>query len=60
VTVRRLRDQIAGAGLAIVREELHMTSTVKRMPKPVGRWLGNSSLTQNALISNMEYVLAPA
>ena len=60
VTVRRLRDQIAGAGLAIVREELHMTSTVKRMPKPVGRWLGNSSLTQNALTSNMEYVLAPA
>jgi 2-polyprenyl-3-methyl-5-hydroxy-6-metoxy-1,4-benzoquinol methylase len=60
VTVRSLRDQIAGAGLAIVREELHVTSTVKRMPKPVGRWLGNSTLTQNALISNMEYVLAPA
>jgi SAM-dependent methyltransferase len=60
VTVRSLRDQIAGAGLAIVREELHMTGTVKRMPKPVGRWLGSSSLTQNALISNMEYVLAPA
>lgn len=60
VTVRRLRDQIAGAGLAVVREELHMTSTVKRMPKPIGRWLGNTPLTQNALISNMEYVLAPA
>jgi 2-polyprenyl-3-methyl-5-hydroxy-6-metoxy-1,4-benzoquinol methylase len=60
VTVRSLRDQIAGAGLTIVREELHVTSTVKRMPKPVGRWLGNSTLTQNALISNMEYVLAPA
>lgn len=58
VTVRRLRSQIAGAGLSIVREELHVTATVRRMPKAVGRWLGTSPLTQNALISNMEYVLA--
>ena len=60
VTVRRLRDQIANAGLSIVREELHLTSTVRRMPRVIGRWLGTSPLTQNALISNMEYVLAPA
>jgi SAM-dependent methyltransferase len=60
VTVQRLRGQIAGAGLQIVREELHVTSTVKRMPAAVGRWLGSSPLTQNALISNMEYVLARA
>lgn len=59
VTVRRLRGQIAGAGLRVVREELHVTNTVRRMPKAVGRWLGTSPLTQNALISNMEYVLAP-
>jgi SAM-dependent methyltransferase len=59
VTVRRLRGQIANAGLEIVREELHVTATVRRMPKPIGRWLGSSPLTQNALISNMEYVLAP-
>jgi len=60
VTVNRLRGQIAGAGLRIVREELHVTNTVRRMPKALGGWLGSSSLTQNALISNMEYVLAPA
>jgi SAM-dependent methyltransferase len=60
VTVNRLRGQIAGAGLEVVREELHVTSTVRRMPKALGRWLGTSALTQNALISNMEYVLAPA
>jgi len=60
VTVNRLRGQIAGAGLAIVREELHVTSTVRRMPNAIGKWLGASALTQNALISNMEYVLAPA
>jgi SAM-dependent methyltransferase len=57
VTVRRLRQQIADAGLRIVREELHATSTVRRLPGPIGRWLQTSPLTQDALISNMEYVL---
>ena len=57
VTVDRLRKQIADAGFRIQREELHVTSTVRRMPAPIGRWLGANSLTQNALISNMEYVL---
>jgi len=60
VTVQRLRGQISGAGLRIIREELHVTSTVRRMPAALGRWLGSSPLTQNALISNMEYVLARA
>jgi SAM-dependent methyltransferase len=60
VTVRRLRGQIVDAGLAIVREELNATATVRRMPRPIGRWLRNSPLTQDALISNMEYVLAKA
>lgn len=59
VTVRRLRGQIDAAGLRIVREELHVTSTVRRLPTALGRWLASSPLTQNALISNMEYVLAP-
>ena len=60
VRVARLRAQIAGAGLRIVREELHVTATVRRMPAPVAKWLRDSSLTQDALISNMEYVLAGA
>jgi SAM-dependent methyltransferase len=46
--------------LEIVREELHATSTVRKMPGPVARWLRRSPLTQNALISTMEYVLAKA
>jgi SAM-dependent methyltransferase len=58
VRVARLRKQIADAGLRIVREELHVTATVRRLPKPIGRWLRDSTLTQDALISNMEYVLA--
>jgi SAM-dependent methyltransferase len=57
VRVRRLRKQIQEAGLRIVREELHVTATVRRMPGPVSRWLRDSPLTQDALISNMEYVL---
>ncbi len=60
VRVQRLRAQIAAAGLRIVREELHATATVRRMPAPIARWLRDSPLTQDALISNMEYVLAGA
>ena len=60
VTVRRLRGQIMNAGLTIVREELHATGTVRRMPRPIGRWLRDSPLTRDAMISNMEYVLAKA
>ena len=58
VRVQRLRGQIHAAGLRIVREELHATATVRRVPPAVGRWLKESPVTQDALISNMEYVLA--
>jgi hypothetical protein len=60
VRVSRLRRQIHDAGFRIVREELHATATVRRLPGPVGNWLRSSPLTQDALISNMEYVLAKA
>ncbi len=60
VRVRRLRRQIADAGLRIVREELHATATVRRLPGPVARWLSDNPLTQDVLISNIEYVLEGA
>jgi SAM-dependent methyltransferase len=60
VRVVRLRRQIAAAGLRIVREELHATSTVRRLPAPLARWVRDSPLTQDALISNIEYVLSAA
>ena len=60
VRVGRLRGQIASSGLRIVREELHATGTVRRMPAAIGRWLRDSPVTQDVLISNMEYVLARA
>jgi SAM-dependent methyltransferase len=58
VTVSRLRRQIASAGLRVVREELHVTRTVRRLPSALGRWLREHPATQNVVISNMEYVLA--
>jgi SAM-dependent methyltransferase len=60
VRVQRLRAQIAAAGLRVVREELHVTATVRRLPVAIARWLRDSALTQDALISNIEYVLAAA
>jgi SAM-dependent methyltransferase len=60
VRVTRLRKQIADAGLRVVREELHATATVRRLPPAIGRWLRDSALTQDALISNIEYVLTGA
>ena len=58
VRVARLRRQIAAAGFRIVREELHVTATVRRLPTPIARWVRDSTLIQDTLISNMEYVLA--
>lgn len=58
VTVTRLRRQIADAGLRIVREELHSTATVRRLPGAPGRWVRNSPVTRDIFISNMEYVLS--
>jgi SAM-dependent methyltransferase len=60
VTVARLRGHIARAGLRIVREELHVTATVRRLPPRIARWVRDTPTVQDALISNMEYVLAAA
>jgi hypothetical protein len=60
VTVSRLRAQIAAAGLAIVREELHVTATIRRLPAVIATALKADGLTRDVFISNMEYVLARA
>jgi len=57
VRVARLRAQIAGAGLQIVREELNVTATVRRLPAALARAVQNSRLIQDVFISSMEYVL---
>ena len=60
VTVSSLRAQIAGAGLAVVREELHVTATVRKLPAFLGRAVREDGLMRDVFISNMEYVLAHA
>jgi SAM-dependent methyltransferase len=60
VTVGRLRGLIRGAGLRIVREELSVSGTVRRLPAALAEWLRNSSITQDYLLNNIEYVLARA
>jgi 2-polyprenyl-3-methyl-5-hydroxy-6-metoxy-1,4-benzoquinol methylase len=60
VRMRRLRGLIAGAGLKIVVEDLHVTGSVKKLPPAVGRWLKENRLTQDVVLNNVEYVLAPA
>ena len=60
VTVSRLRSQIAGAGLRIVREELHVTGTIRRLPGFLADAVREDGLTRDIFISNMEYVLAHA
>ena len=58
VTVSSLRRQIADAGLATVREELHVTATIRRLPRFVADSVKHDALTRDIFISNMEYVLA--
>jgi SAM-dependent methyltransferase len=57
VRIERLRAQIAEAGFRVVREELHLTGTFRRLPGPLPAWLRNSALTQDVVIGNIEYVL---
>jgi SAM-dependent methyltransferase len=58
VRTARLRGHIAGAGFRIVREELHETRTVRRLPAPLARLVRANALLHDIFISNMEYVLA--
>ena len=57
VRVRRLRRQVADAGLAVVREDLYMTGTFRRFPSRVRQWLRDSALTQDVVIGHVQYVL---
>lgn len=60
VRVGRLRSQIAKAGLLVEREELGVTGTFRNLPFGLGERLRDWSLTQDIVVGNVEYVLAPA
>jgi SAM-dependent methyltransferase len=58
VRVRRLRAQIAEAGFDVIKEDLSVTSTFRRAPGPLERWLRESRLTQDIVIGHVQYALA--
>jgi SAM-dependent methyltransferase len=58
VTLRRLRRDIANAGLHIVREDLYVSRLARRvLPRPLGARIPRLPLLRDILITNMEYVL---
>lgn len=59
VTLRRLRRDIAGAGLRVVREDLYVSRLARRvLPRPLAARLSHLPFVRDVLITNMEYVLA--
>ncbi len=60
VRAPRLRRKIEDAGFRIVREDLHLTNTFRRLPGPIPSWLRRLPLVQDVVVSNMEYVLRHA
>lgn len=60
VTARGLRTRLEEAGLRIVREDLHLTNTFRRLPAPLARWFRTTPLVQDIVVSNMEYILRHA
>ncbi|HEX6463913.1 MAG TPA: class I SAM-dependent methyltransferase [Vicinamibacterales bacterium] len=58
VRVRRLRRLISDAGLTVVREQLAIIGTLRRMPPSVARYFRDNPLTQDIVLNNIEYVLA--
>jgi len=60
VTAPGLRRRIADAGLRVLREDLHLTTTFRRLPGPIPEWLRRTPVVQDIVVSNMEYVLRHA
>ena len=60
VRVRRLRSQVAAAGLSVDVEDLYLTGTFRKLPAPLARWLRDSPLTQDIVIGHVQYALRKA
>jgi SAM-dependent methyltransferase len=57
VRIRRLRSQVAAAGLRTLNEDLYVTGTFRALPAPMTRWLRDSALTQDIVIGHVQYLL---
>jgi SAM-dependent methyltransferase len=58
IRIRTLRRQIAEAGLVVLREDLHLTGTFRRLPGPLPGWIRNAPLVQDVAIGHVQYALA--
>ncbi len=60
IRIRTLRQHIADAGLVVLREDLHLTGTFRRLPGPLPGWFKHSPLVQDVAIGHVQYALAAA
>ena len=59
VRMRRMQRLMHDAGWTIEVEQRHVTGTVRRMPAALGRWIRDSRLTEDLVLSNVEWILSP-
>lgn len=60
VRMRRLRALIKDAGFHVIEERGQVMGSVRRLPAAAARWLRDNRITQDVVLNNVEYVLAPA
>ena len=49
---------MAAAGFRTIHEDLYLTGTFRRLPRPLRNWVRDSALTQDIVIGHVQYVLA--
>ena len=49
---------MAAAGFRTIHEDLYLTGTFRRLPRPLRHWVRDSALTQDIVIGHVQYVLA--
>jgi SAM-dependent methyltransferase len=59
VTVRNLRRHIGDAGLRILREDLYVSSAVRRLSPALAARVPSVPFVRDVLVGNMEYILEP-
>ncbi len=59
VTVANLRHNIAEAGLRVLREDLYVSGTVRRLSPALAERVRSVPFARDVLVGNMEYVLEP-
>ena len=59
VRMKRMQRLVHDAGWSIVVEQRHVSGTVRRLPAGLARWIRDSRLTEDLVLSNVEWILEP-